>query len=109
MKEYFRLLKLLKPYKGFLVLSFILVILYSFFNAASIYLSIPLLKTLFTQSSPDIGLLPTQTQNFFDRFRVYIDSYIFGGGDKYASLVRVCILLLSAYFLKNIFEYFQLI
>jgi ATP-binding cassette, subfamily B, bacterial MsbA len=107
MKEYSRLLKLLKPYKGYLVLSFILVILYSFFNAASIYLSIPLLKTLFTQSTTDFGVLPSQTQNFFDKFRVYIDSYIFGGGDKYASLVRVCILLLSAYFLKNIFEYFQ--
>jgi ATP-binding cassette, subfamily B, bacterial MsbA len=105
MKEYFRLLKLLKPYKGYLVLSFVLVILYSFFNAASIYLSIPLLKTLFTQSAPDLGI--TQSPNFFDKFRIYIDSYIFGSGDKYSSLVRVCILLLSAYFLKNIFEYLQ--
>ncbi len=105
MKEYFRLLKLLKPYKGYLVLSFVLVILYSFFNAASIYLSIPLLKTLFTQSATDSGI--TQAHNFFEKFRVYIDAFIFGNGDKYSSLVRVCVLLLTAYFLKNIFEYLQ--
>lgn len=105
MKEYFRLLKLLKPYRAYLLLSFVLVILYSFFNAASIYLSIPLLKTLFTSTPPDLGLMPAK--NVFDQFRMYVDSFIFGGGDKYTSLVRVCILLLSAYFLKNIFEYLQ--
>lgn len=105
MKEYFRLLKLLKPYRGYLVLSFFLVILYSFFNAASIYLSIPLLKTLFTSTPPDISNLPSK--NFFDELRTMVDTFIFGSGDKYSSLVRVCILMLSAYFLKNIFEYLQ--
>jgi subfamily B ATP-binding cassette protein MsbA len=105
MKEYFKLLKLLKPYKGYLVLSFLLVILYSFFNAASIYFSIPLLKTLFTSTPPDITGLPSK--NIFDELRVYVDSFIFGNGDKYSALLRVCILMLSAYFLKNIFEYFQ--
>lgn len=105
MKEYFRLVKLLKPYRGYLVLSFVLIILYSVFNAASVYLSIPLLKTLFTQSSPDINIVPGQ--NVFSKFRFYVDSFIFSGGDKYVSLVRVCVLLLSTYLLKNIFEYLQ--
>jgi ATP-binding cassette, subfamily B, bacterial MsbA len=105
MKEYFRLARLLKPYKGFLVLSFVLVILYSVFNAASIYLSIPLLKTLFTQSSPESVPLPSS--NFFDKLRISIDSFIFGSGNKYDSLIRVCVLMLSAYFFKNVFEYMQ--
>lgn len=105
MKEYFRLARLLKPYKGFLVLSFVLVILYSVFNAASIYLSIPLLKTLFTQSSPESVPLPSS--NFFDKLRISIDSFIFGGGNKYDSLIRVCVLMLTAYFFKNVFEYMQ--
>lgn len=105
MKEYFRLLKLLRPYRGYLVLSFLLVILYSMFNAASIYLSIPLLKTLFTSTPTDLSGLPSK--NFFDELRVMVDTFIFGSGDKYTSLVRVCILMLSAYFLKNIFEYLQ--
>lgn len=105
MKEYFRLARLLKPYKGFLVLSFVLVILYSVFNAASIYLSIPLLKTLFTQSTPESVPLPSS--NFFDKLRISIDSFIFGGGNKYDSLIRVCVLMLTAYFFKNVFEYMQ--
>lgn len=105
MKEYFRLARLLKPYKGFLILSFVLVIFYSVFNAASIYLSIPLLKTLFTQSSPES--LPLPASNFFDKLRIYADSFIFGNGNKYDSLIRVCVLMLTAYFFKNVFEYMQ--
>ncbi|MCI0716114.1 MAG: ABC transporter ATP-binding protein/permease [Chlorobi bacterium] len=105
MREYFRLVRLLKPYRHLLVLSFILVVLFSVFNAASVYLSIPLLKTLFTQSGTDLSVLPAK--NFFDGFRNYIDSFIFSGNDKYESLLKVCILLLSAYFLKNLFGYMQ--
>lgn len=105
MREYFRLVKLLRPYRHLLVLSFVLIILFSVFNAASVYLSIPLLKTLFTQSGTDLSLLPAQ--NFFDSLRNSLDSYIFSGRDKYESLIKVCILLLSAYFLKNLFGFIQ--
>jgi ATP-binding cassette, subfamily B, bacterial MsbA len=105
MKEYVRLLKLIKPYKWHLVLSFILILLFSVTNAISIYLSIPLLKTLFTSSQTDLGMLPAA--NFFDKLRNMLDSYIFSSGDKYVSLVKVCILLLSSYLLKNIFLFSQ--
>lgn len=105
MKEYFRLLKLLKPYKWLLIVSFVLIILFSLSNAISIYLSIPLLKTLFTNTGTDMSLLPSG--NFFDRLRSYLDSYIFSSGDKYESLIKVCALLLSAYLLKNIFLFSQ--
>lgn len=105
MKEYFRLLKLLKPYRLLLVLSFVLIILFSVTNAVSIYLSIPLLKTLFTSTQTDLSLLPSA--NFFDKLRNSLDTYIFAGGDKYDSLIKVCILLLSTYLLKNIFLFSQ--
>jgi subfamily B ATP-binding cassette protein MsbA len=105
MKEYFKLVKLLKPYRHLLIISFILIILFSIANAASIYLSIPLLKTLFTGNSADISLLPSK--NSFDSIRQIIDKWIFDGGDKYNSLVKVCILLFSAYFLKNLFAFLQ--
>lgn len=105
MKEYFKLVKLLKPYRHLLIISFILIILFSIANAASIYLSIPLLKTLFTGNSTDISLLPSK--NSFDSIRQIIDKWIFEGGDKYHSLVKVCILLFSAYFLKNLFAFLQ--
>lgn len=105
MRQYFRLAKLLKPYRHLLVIAVILVILYSISNAASIYLSIPLLKTLFTNTPTDISILPAK--NFFDSLRQVADNYIFSGGDKYNSLIRVCILLFSAYLLKNIFAFMQ--
>src|SRR5256885_6179911 len=108
MREYFRLVKLLKPYRGLLVLSFILIILFSVCNAISIYLSIPLLKTLFTSNDTQISTLGIATQgNFFDNMRHSLESYIFSGGDKYNALVKVCILLLIFYFLKNLFAYLQ--
>jgi subfamily B ATP-binding cassette protein MsbA len=105
MKEYFRLVKLLKPYRHLLVLSFVLIVFYSIFNAASIYLSIPLLKTLFTGSSADLSVLPSK--NFFDSLRAMADSYIFSAGDKYSALVKVCILLFAAYLMKNLFSFMQ--
>jgi len=105
MKEYIRLLKLLKPYRWLLLLSLVLIILFSLTNALSIYLSIPLLKTLFTSTLTDLSLLPSA--NFFDKLRNYLDSYIFSGGDKYNSLIKVCILLLSSYLVKNIFLFSQ--
>lgn len=105
MKEYFRLVKLLKPYRHLLVLSFILILFYSVFNAASIYLSIPLLKTLFTGSAADLSVLPSK--NFFDSIRQAADGYIFSGGDKYSALVKVCVLMFAAYLLKNLFAFMQ--
>lgn len=105
MKEYFRLVKLLKPYRHLLVLSFILILFYSVFNAASIYLSIPLLKTLFTGSAADLSALPSK--NFFDSLRQAADGYIFSGGDKYSALVKVCLLMFAAYLLKNLFAFMQ--
>src|SRR4030095_14774076 len=105
MKQYFRLVKLLRPYRHLLVISFILIILFSICNAVSVYLSIPLLKTLFTSSNTDLSVLPAH--NFFDKLRLYLDNFIFSGNDKYTSLVRVCILLVIAYFLKNLFAFHQ--
>lgn len=105
MREYFRLVKLLKPYRHLLVFSFILIIFFSFFNAASIYLSIPLLKTLFTGVNTDLTVIPNG--NFFDSLRHSLDSWIFKEGDKYSALIKVCILLFSAYFFKNFFAFLQ--
>lgn len=105
MREYFKLVKLLRPYRHLLVLSFVLIIFYSACNAASIYLSIPLLRTLFTGNSTDLSILPSKT--FFDSLRQYVDGWIFSGGDKYGALVKVCLLMFAAYLLKNIFAFMQ--
>lgn len=108
MREYFRLIKLLKQYKGNLILSFILTIFFTISNGISVYLTIPLLRTLFLEQGKVNNILNQDNiTNFFDSFRYKFESYIFAGGDKFNSLAKVCILILIFYFLKNVFGYVQ--
>ncbi len=108
MREYLRLVRLLKQYKGNLILSFILTILFTISNAVSVYLSIPLLRTLFLeQGKISDTMTPGNITNFFDSLRYKFESFIFAGGDKYNSLAKVCVLMIIFYFLKNLFGYSQ--
>lgn len=108
MREYFRLFKLLKPYKGLLALSFVLTLFYSISNAISVYLSIPLLKTLFLPGDSSTQVIKVNNiNNIFDSLRYKLEDFIFSGADKYSALTKVCILLLVFYFAKNLFGYMQ--
>ncbi len=108
MREYFRLFKLLKPYKGLLALSFVLTLFYSISNAISVYLSIPLLRTLFLPSDSSAQVIKVNNiNNIFDSLRYKLEAFIFSGADKYSALTKVCILLLVFYFAKNLFGYMQ--
>src|SRR5438552_13650865 len=105
MREYIRLFRLLNPYKKLLLLSFILSVFYSISNAISVYLSIPLLKTLFQTDTSQ--LLQERTGGFINSLRDKLESVIFSGGDKIAILGRVCVLMVLFYFVKNLFGYMQ--
>ncbi len=108
MREYFRLTRLLKPYRWHLALSFVLIVLFSLCNAISIYLSIPLLKTLFTgDTTQTLPSTPGISMNWFDTLRQNFENYIFAANDKYSTLVKVCVLMLVFYFSKNVFGYLQ--
>jgi subfamily B ATP-binding cassette protein MsbA len=107
MKEYLRLIKLLKPYKWLLAVSFFLTLLYSISNAVSVYLSIPLLRTLFLSDNVTTIAPPNQFSNIFDSFRYAFESYIFSDANKVNILAKVCVLLLLFYFSKNLFGYLQ--
>lgn len=107
MKEYLRLIKLLKPYKWLLAVSFFLTLLYSISNAVSVYLSIPLLRTLFLSDTAKTLAPPNQFSNLFDSFRYTFEAYIFSDSNKVNTLAKVCILLLLFYFSKNLFGYLQ--
>ena len=52
MKTYYRILAYVKPYWSHLTASIICTILFALLNGASIYLTIPLLDTLFQASNP---------------------------------------------------------
>jgi subfamily B ATP-binding cassette protein MsbA len=96
--------------------------LFAIFNGLSIYLTIPLLDTLFQggqlQGQPGVqinrstaignttGLLPGWAiklgQNISDTFNNFVLQ-----GDKIDSLLKICLLVVIAFFLKNIFGYLQ--
>ncbi len=117
MKTYLRILKYAVPYWKHLTVSIFCTVLYAVFNGVSVYLTIPLLDTLFQQqtrkevvqqtvSNPAAGFLPdwvTKTGNdISQKFHEIILS-----GDKIDALVRICALVLIAFILKNIFGYLQ--
>ncbi|MFC2135578.1 ABC transporter ATP-binding protein [Bacteroidota bacterium] len=135
MKTYRRILGFVKPYWKHLSISMICTILYAFLSGASIYLTIPLLDTLFketnleenkkteinitNQSSLEVDSLinhPTnnsKNQNIIEWFESIIDeivaafnNFIFSG-DRVESLVKICILILFAFLGKNMFGYMQ--
>lgn len=118
MKTYFRILQYVKPYWKHLLLSIIFTIFFALLNGISVYLTIPLLDTLFQESSrkqtveqvspiekasgilPDwISKLGSDITNSFNEFVL--------SGSKSEALLKICFLVLIAFFLKNIFNYLQ--
>lgn len=118
MKTYFRILQYVKPYWKHLLLSIIFTIFFALLNGISVYLTIPLLDTLFQESSrkqtveqvspiekasgilPDwISKLGSDITNSFNEFVL--------SGTKSEALLKICFLVLIAFFLKNVFNYLQ--
>ena len=117
MNTYYRVLLYIKPYRKHLSASVIFSILYAFLNTVSVYMLIPLLNTLFQEK----GALQPQTQsvtpaidtpvgNWFSKIGSDIassfKSYVFSGTDR-EILLKICFLILLAFFLKNVFGYLQ--
>ena len=93
-------------------------ILFAILNGVSVYLTIPLLDTLFQESASKQTVEQTSTiekassalpdwivelkENIVTSFNNYILS-----GDKTDTLIKICVLILIAFLLKNIFSYMQ--
>lgn len=108
-KIYLRLLRYVKPYKGFLGGSIISTIFFSLFSGASIYLTIPLLDTLFNQGTPQPMALPASS-GFLEHLKAgaanLFNSYVFSG-TKSDALFKICFVIVISFFLKNVFGYVQ--
>ncbi len=107
MLNFKRLFGYLKKYRLMLAVSVIFSILFSIFSAISVYLTIPLLKTLFLGNEP----LTPDTQgnnylNFYKQFQAQFESYIFKNG-KLNAIVTICIFIIAAFLLKNLTGYIQ--
>ncbi len=119
MNTYIRILKFVKPYWKHLVLSIICTFIFAILNGASVYLTIPLLDTLFQESSKTEqvqqqpgtaekakSIMPEWIKNIGNDISGLFNRFVFGGG-KMEALLKICFLVLLAFFGKNIFGYLQ--
>lgn len=118
MKTYRRIIKYALPYWKHIVLTFLFTILFAIANGLSVYLTIPLLDTLFQESSqkqtiqqiPGVNqtssLIPDWVISIKEDITTAFNNYILSG-DKIDTLLRICVVIFVAFLLKNIFSYLQ--
>lgn len=116
MNLYARVLTYLRPHKGRLALSILCSILFSIFSGVSIYLTIPLLETLFsggatrqvqTESvAPAASLMPEWFHDVKAGVAEGFHRLVFRDAVE-DSLFNICLVIVAAFFLKNLFGYLQ--
>ena len=118
MKTYLRLLNYVKPYWRHVLLSIGFTILYAILNGASVYLTIPLLDTLFQSSNQVVeptqesalnsapGVITENVTSTFESFENSFKEFVFDGSQSEV-LIKICILIFIVYLGKNIFGYLQ--
>jgi subfamily B ATP-binding cassette protein MsbA len=117
MKTYLRILTYVRPYWRRVILTSIFSLLFAVFNGISIYLSIPLLDTLFQESSKSSlvtddqveessALVPDWVSQLKDDFTASFNEIIMSG-EKVDVLIKICFIIIIAFLLKNFFGYLQ--
>jgi subfamily B ATP-binding cassette protein MsbA len=118
MKTYIRILEYVKPYWKHLALSIVFTILFAIFSAVSVYLTIPLLDTLFQETTKiemlhqtsavdkTIAIFPDWVIHLKDNLVNAFNNFVFSG-DKIQVLFNICVLVFFSFLLKNIFGYLQ--
>ncbi|MCF8240418.1 MAG: ABC transporter ATP-binding protein/permease [Melioribacteraceae bacterium] len=116
MSTYLRILSYVKPYWRHLAASIGCTIMFALLNGASVYLSIPLLSTLFqeesgqtVQSSPvdeASSIMPAWLVDSLDNIKESFNEFIFSGTTG-EILLKICLLILFAFLGKNVFGYMQ--
>lgn len=104
MKTYRRLLNYLKKYKARLATSIFFSILYSILSGIAAYLTIPLLRTLFMNSTAPIEVTQSNISNIFKSVQYHFENFIMQGGKEFA-ILKICIVMVIAYSLKNMTGY----
>jgi subfamily B ATP-binding cassette protein MsbA len=100
------------------VLTFVFTLLFAILNGISVYLTIPLLDTLFQGSAQNqtvqqipgtnqaSSILPNWVVNLKDDISNTFNHYILSG-DKIDVLFNICVVIFLAFLFKNIFSYLQ--
>jgi ATP-binding cassette, subfamily B, bacterial MsbA len=122
MNIYRRIFGYVRPYWKHLTASIIFTVFFSLFSGLSIYLTIPLLETLFDQdyaqegpqaierpADPDDTPTPPMVGRF-EQLRESISRWfaaIVFTGDQFDALFRICVIIILVFFLKNIMGFLQ--
>ncbi len=119
MNTYRRILSFVKPYRKHLATAIICTVFFSLLHGASIYLTIPLLDTLFQQTKPTSvnvevkqhiskpsSIVPNSLIEFSNDIANKFNHYIFSG-EITEILLKISLLILVAFFGKSIFAYLQ--
>jgi len=116
LNTYLRIIRYTKPYWKQILLTFLFTVFYAVLNGASVYLTIPLLDTLFQESSnkvvkqeniePSSTILPDWAEKAKQDISQTFNDYILQG-EKSDVLLRICLIIIIAFFLKNVFGYLQ--
>lgn len=118
MKTYIRIVSYVRPYWRQLIASVLFTFIFAVFNGLSVYLTIPLLDTLFQetpkteqlQETPQLnqpsGILPDWVQGIKKDITETFNQFVLSGS-KLDALMRICFLVLITFLLKNITGYLQ--
>jgi len=106
-----RVLSYLRPYWRLIVVSILCTFLFALFSGAMVWLVAPTMKTIFLDSSEPQTLkkAPLQTgylSGFKDQIKGKAYSLVMGK-TKFATLKRLCLLIIIVVLLKNLFFYLQ--
>lgn len=107
MKSAFKILQLVRGYKGKLALYCLFIILSSAFGIVSVAMVIPFLNVIFdreTGTGPAIGDMSSDAGDIFDRLIGYVREIKVTDGPQ-AALVYISIGIVVLFFLKNVFRY----
>jgi ATP-binding cassette, subfamily B, bacterial MsbA len=114
MNTYIRILRYIRPFRLRLALSVLCSIFFSIFSGVSIYLIIPLLETLFAGNTPARSAVPAVTGSFLPGWLLEAKDAVVTGfqhmvfrANPADSLLNICIVIVAAFFIKNLFGYLQ--
>lgn len=107
MKIYLRIIKYIRKYNKYIYASIIMSLLFSVFSALSIYLTIPLLKTLFADGQQTQSISATDNiSGIYQSIQRTFEEYILSGS-KESAILKISLLVLTAFLLKNVTGFFQ--
>jgi len=110
---FLRILAYVKPFWKHLLIAIANIIMFALMNGLSIYLTMPLLDTLFKQNNAETvekstssssSFLPDWITSFADYIANSFQNFILAG-DTQEVLLKIAILIVTAFILKNIFSF----